>query len=173
MTGLIYTCMCQGVRWQAMSATDKAPFEAQAVADKLSFKKEMDAYEVKVQVVTGDERGRNKSSSSNSEMPAPRRRPNKVKKDPNAPKRAVTSYLFYSHDWREKTKEDCPDLSPQAVMKELGMLSQIGFYFFINIASGQATSSSFGTIQCPAVSLFCLSACLYCHAVAVHSLLAV
>jgi hypothetical protein len=33
----------------------------------------------------------------------------KSKKDPNAPKRALSAYMFFSQDWRERIKTENPD----------------------------------------------------------------
>lgn len=33
----------------------------------------------------------------------------KPKKDPNAPKRALSAYMFFSQDWRERIKTENPD----------------------------------------------------------------
>ena len=33
----------------------------------------------------------------------------KAKKDPNAPKRALSAYMFFSQDWRERIKAENPD----------------------------------------------------------------
>lgn len=33
----------------------------------------------------------------------------KGKKDPNAPKRALSAYMFFSQDWRERVKAENPD----------------------------------------------------------------
>ena len=30
-------------------------------------------------------------------------------KDPNAPKRALSAYMFFSQDWRERVKAENPD----------------------------------------------------------------
>jgi hypothetical protein len=36
-------------------------------------------------------------------------RPTKAKKDKNAPKRALSAYMFFSQDWRERIKTENPD----------------------------------------------------------------
>lgn len=33
----------------------------------------------------------------------------KTKKDPAAPKRPLSAYMFFSQDWRERVKEENPD----------------------------------------------------------------
>ena len=54
---------------------------------------------------------------------APRKAP--AKKDKNAPKRALSAYMFFSQDWRERVKAENPDAS-------FGMLlhiSVLGLWF--------------------------------------------
>ncbi|KAG7087631.1 Non-histone chromosomal protein 6 [Marasmius oreades] len=46
--------------------------------------------------------------------------PRKTKKDPNAPKRALSAYMFFSQDWRERIKTENPDASFGEVGKLLG-----------------------------------------------------
>ncbi|KDQ54550.1 hypothetical protein JAAARDRAFT_49184 [Jaapia argillacea MUCL 33604] len=44
----------------------------------------------------------------------------KAKKDPNAPKRALSAYMFFSSDWRERIKAENPDAGFGEVGKLLG-----------------------------------------------------
>ncbi|EPQ55738.1 HMG-box [Gloeophyllum trabeum ATCC 11539] len=44
----------------------------------------------------------------------------KAKKDPNAPKRALSAYMFFSQDWRERIKAENPDAGFGEVGKLLG-----------------------------------------------------
>jgi HMG (high mobility group) box len=44
----------------------------------------------------------------------------KVKKDPNAPKRAMTSFFFFSNEVRSKIKQENPDLSFGELGKKIG-----------------------------------------------------
>ncbi|KAF4611866.1 hypothetical protein D9613_003965 [Agrocybe pediades] len=44
----------------------------------------------------------------------------KSKKDPNAPKRALSAYMFFSQDWRERIKAENPDAGFGEVGKLLG-----------------------------------------------------
>ncbi|KJA22161.1 hypothetical protein HYPSUDRAFT_41316 [Hypholoma sublateritium FD-334 SS-4] len=44
----------------------------------------------------------------------------KPKKDPNAPKRALSAYMFFSQDWRERIKTENPDAGFGEVGKLLG-----------------------------------------------------
>jgi len=47
-------------------------------------------------------------------------RSTKSKKDPNAPKRALSAYMFFSQDWRERIKTENPDAGFGEVGKLLG-----------------------------------------------------
>jgi len=49
-----------------------------------------------------------------------RARTEKKKKDPNAPKRGLSAYMFFANDQREKVREDNPGIAFGAVGKELG-----------------------------------------------------
>jgi len=44
----------------------------------------------------------------------------KTKKDKNAPKRALSAYMFFSQDWRERIKSENPDAGFGEVGKLLG-----------------------------------------------------
>ncbi|KAJ7830502.1 high mobility group box domain-containing protein [Mycena olivaceomarginata] len=44
----------------------------------------------------------------------------KKEKDPNAPKRALSAYMFFSSNWRERIKNENPDASFGEVGKLLG-----------------------------------------------------
>lgn len=46
----------------------------------------------------------------------------KVVKDPNAPKKASSSYLFFNAENRDKVKKQNPDIKPKDIMKELGKM---------------------------------------------------
>jgi hypothetical protein len=51
---------------------------------------------------------------------APKDSSQKKLKDPNAPKRGKSSYIFYCIDNREKVKEANPDMSAKEIIRELG-----------------------------------------------------
>ncbi|KAF9558522.1 hypothetical protein CPC08DRAFT_819299 [Agrocybe pediades] len=58
---------------------------------------------------------RNRKAAEKAEKPA-----RKSKKDPNAPKRALSAYMFFSQDWRERIKAENPDAGFGEVGKLLG-----------------------------------------------------
>jgi len=49
-----------------------------------------------------------------------RAHPEKKKKDPNAPKRGLSAYMFFANDQRESVRNDFPGIAFGAVGKELG-----------------------------------------------------
>ena len=54
-------------------------------------------------------------------MPKTAKSPKKgAKKDPNAPKRALSAFMLFSQDKRQKVKEDNPDAS-------------FGIYFYLSL----------------------------------------
>lgn len=83
-----------GERWKALSSEDKEKFEEMAANDKKRYEKEMESYTPPAG-----------SKDSGSKKKA------KVKKDPNAPKKASTSFLIFSSEMRPKLKAENPDMS--------------------------------------------------------------
>ncbi|KAJ6526594.1 high mobility group box domain-containing protein [Mycena vulgaris] len=58
-----------------------------------------------------------RKAAEKAEKPA---RGGKAKKDPNAPKRALSAYMFFSQDWRERIKAENPEAGFGEVGKLLG-----------------------------------------------------
>lgn len=46
----------------------------------------------------------------------------KKRRDPNKPKRPLSSFLYFCNDYRDTVRSDNPDLQMGGVMKELGKL---------------------------------------------------
>ena len=46
----------------------------------------------------------------------------KKRRDPNKPKRPLSSFLYFCNDYRDKVRTENPDLKMGGVMKELGKL---------------------------------------------------
>ncbi|WP_328957995.1 hypothetical protein [Kitasatospora purpeofusca] len=63
----------------------------------------------------------------------------KRKKDPNAPKRALTAYMFYGQEHRERVKQDNPAASVFEIAKILGSeweaLSDAGRVRYLEMAA--------------------------------------
>ncbi len=52
-----------------------------------------------------------KVSKRSAKAEEPKKRKRKAKKDPNAPKNAMSAYLMFCEEWREKVKAQNPDAS--------------------------------------------------------------
>ena len=46
----------------------------------------------------------------------------KKRKDPNLPKRPLSSFLYFCNEYRDKVRTESPDLQMGGVMKELGKI---------------------------------------------------
>ncbi|KAL5520385.1 NHP6 [Sanghuangporus baumii] len=60
------------------------------------------------------------TKKSTRKAPADKPARGKGKKDANAPKRALSAYMFFSQDWRERIKAENPDAGFGEVGKLLG-----------------------------------------------------
>ena len=58
--------------------------------------------------------------AATKEKPVKAEKAKRAKKDPNAPKRALSAYMFFSQDWRERIKTENPDAGFGEVGKLLG-----------------------------------------------------
>ncbi|XP_067944798.1 high mobility group protein B2-like isoform X3 [Watersipora subatra] len=86
-------------RWRSMSDKEKKRFEDIAAKDKARYQREMAGY-VPPAGDTGNKR--------------------KAKKDPNAPKRALSAFFFFCGEFRGQVKEKNPDFTVGDIAKELG-----------------------------------------------------
>eukprot|EP01135_Chromosphaera_perkinsii_P007243 Nk52_evm51s745 gene=Nk52_evmTU51s745 len=77
-----------GKLWGELSDRDKAKFNRLAEADKIRYRREMDTY-----VPPPPVRGKGK----------------RAKKDPNAPKRACSAFMFFANDIRPALRLQYPD----------------------------------------------------------------
>jgi hypothetical protein len=102
-----------GAEWKALTADEKAPFIAMNEKDKLRYAKEKASYKPPKRSASSSE------SSDDSDAPK-KKRAKKAEKDPNAPKKALNSYMFFANDNREKVKAENPKLKATEVMSELG-----------------------------------------------------
>jgi len=84
-------------RWKVMSDKEKQRFHNLAEKDKARFNKEMSTY-----------------------VPPKGTKKGKKKKDPNAPKRALSAFFWFCADERPKAREVRPDASVGDIAKELG-----------------------------------------------------
>ena len=91
-----------GERWKNLSSDEKQKYEDMAAEDKKRYKKEMASY-------TPPEGSEGKTKK-------------KAKKDPNAPKKAATSFFIFSSEMRPKLKAENPDIKFGELGKKLGEL---------------------------------------------------
>jgi len=84
-------------KWKGMNGKEKKRFEDMAEKDKRRFEDEMANYSPPK---GGDKRKR--------------------KKDPNAPKRALSAFFFFNKEERENVKRDFPSYGVGDIAKELG-----------------------------------------------------
>jgi ABC-type transporter MlaC component len=91
-----------GAEWKEMSAEQKAKYEAMAKDDKQRYAKAMEDYSPPDDGKKGGAKGKKK------------------KKDPNAPKRGMTAFMYFSNEMRPKVKAENPDLSFGDMGKKLG-----------------------------------------------------
>ncbi|KAJ5382793.1 High mobility group superfamily [Penicillium robsamsonii] len=61
-----------------------------------------------------------KEATTKSTRKAPEKRVQRRKKDPNAPKRGLSAYMFFANDNRDKVREENPGISFGQVGKQLG-----------------------------------------------------
>lgn len=95
-----------GERWKALSASEKEKYEKMASKDKERYKSEMENY-TPPEGDGADGGGKKKKKKA---------------KDPNAPKKAATSFFIFSNEMRPKLKAENPDLKFGEVGKKLGEL---------------------------------------------------
>lgn len=88
-----------GAMWKKISDKEKQRFQAMAEEDKVRFETESKSYE----------------PTETDDKPA-----GKKKKDPSAPKKPRSAYIFFCEDMRETVKKENPDLSGKDILRELG-----------------------------------------------------
>jgi len=91
-----------GQEWKSASAEEKAKIDKIVAEDKKRYAKEMKDYVPPAG--SGGKGGKSK----------------KAKKDPNAPKRGMSSFMYFSNEMRPKLKEEDPSLSFGEMGKKLG-----------------------------------------------------
>jgi hypothetical protein len=93
-----------GQRWGALSASDRRPYAALADQDKERYFEEKRLYVPDPKYLMQDQK------------------PGKKIKDPNAPKRAMSGFMFFSNHMRPKLKARHPSLSFIDMGHEIGKL---------------------------------------------------
>jgi len=96
-----------GKLWKELTDDEKKPYADKAAEDKKRYTTAMESY-------TPPE----ESSSSSDEGPKKKKR-KKAKKDPNAPKRSLSSFMIFSNEKRAAVREANPTLSVTETSKKL------------------------------------------------------
>lgn len=91
-----------GQKYKELTDDEKAKYDEMAAADKTRYEEEMETYEKPED--SGDD-------NEDESVASGKKKKKKAKKDPNAPKNALTAFMFFNKDMRHKLKEDNPDLS--------------------------------------------------------------
>ena len=94
-----------GARWQNLAASEKKIYEDKAAEDKIRAKNAKKAY-----VAEHGEPSTIAAGSKNT----------KAAKDPNAPKKAKSSFIIFSTEMRPTVKDEMPEASMGEISKVLG-----------------------------------------------------
>eukprot|EP00127_Corallochytrium_limacisporum_P004249 Clim_evm194s157 gene=Clim_evmTU194s157 len=86
-----------GQRWKALPQKDRVKYEKMAAADKERYQQEKAHY-----------------------VPPPNLKKGKRKKDPNAPKRAMSAFMYYANDVRAVLRQKHPDLKITQIAQMIG-----------------------------------------------------
>jgi hypothetical protein len=109
-----------GATWKELSDEDKKPYTKKASKDKKRFDKEMKVYirpkdEDLLEQKVNQKKSRKSSGGSDEKS-------KRKKKDKDAPKGAISSYLYFAMEKRSEVKESNPDMTGSEVSKELGRM---------------------------------------------------
>jgi len=95
-----------GEIWQSFGPEEKKKYEDMAAKDSERYQKQIENYHP-------PETG----SSSDEDKPSKKKR--KKNKDPNRPKRSLSSFMFFANENRKSVKEKFPDLKMTEIGKKL------------------------------------------------------
>ncbi|KAK8803596.1 hypothetical protein WA158_001290 [Blastocystis sp. Blastoise] len=91
-------------KWKALSEEEKEPYNKKASEDKDRYSREMDAYDGPMQIPINNKKNRKNS------------------KHPDAPKRAMSPFLFFSKERRPQLKEQHADMKITEISTILGRM---------------------------------------------------
>jgi len=102
--------------WKALEPDEKKPFEDENLKDKKRYEEEMKNY-------TKPESGSDESDADSEDDDKKKKKPQKkkAKKDPNAPKKGLNAYMYFTKENRDKVKAEKTGLKPSEISKELGI----------------------------------------------------
>jgi len=93
--------------WKKVSNSDKEQYEAQAAEAKINYQKELAKWQADHPAVSESE----SEDSDDHHKSGRKKKKRKQERDPNAPKRPLTSYFSFVADIRDDLKKENPDLS--------------------------------------------------------------
>ena len=93
------------------TAEDKKPFEEEAKKLSAQYKEDKAKYD--------EENPKQKKRKGDGESSKGSK---KAKKDPNAPKAALSAYMLWTASERDNVKKENPDMKPTEIMSKLGSL---------------------------------------------------
>jgi len=94
--------------WEGITPEEKEKWEKEAAEDKARYEREMAEY---TPPIGFDEKGRNVQAKKTKR---------KKRRDPAAPKRGLTAYVWFGHEERPKIQQEFPNISFQEVGRKLG-----------------------------------------------------
>jgi HMG (high mobility group) box len=97
-----------GAEWKKLSSEDRVKYEKMAATDKARYESEMKDYV--------PPKG-SKDDTKNNKTKKP-----KAKKDPNAPKKPLTSFMLFSNEVRSRIQKQNPSMTFGELGKKIGEL---------------------------------------------------
>jgi len=102
--------------WKALEPDEKKQYEDDNLKDKKRYEEEMKNYK-KPESESEESDGDSEEDEKKKKKP-PKKKAKVV--DPNAPKKNLNAYMYYTKENRDKVKAEKTDLKPSDVSKELG-----------------------------------------------------
>ena len=97
-----------GAEWKKLSSDDRVKYEKMAATDKARYESEMKDY-------VPPKGSKEEAKSSKAKKP-------KAKKDPNAPKKPLTSFMLFSNEVRSRIQKENPSMTFGELGKKIGEL---------------------------------------------------
>eukprot|EP01117_Protostelium_nocturnum_P011167 TRINITY_DN4056_c0_g1_i1.p1 TRINITY_DN4056_c0_g1~~TRINITY_DN4056_c0_g1_i1.p1 ORF type:complete len:207 (+),score=87.30 TRINITY_DN4056_c0_g1_i1:111-731(+) len=101
-----------GEMWKELTPEEKKKYEDLSSKDSERYQEAMKGYT----------KPESDSDSSDDDSSKKKRKKNKEKKDPNRPKRAMSSFMFFANEKRAEVKAKYPDLKVTEIGKKLAEL---------------------------------------------------
>jgi len=108
-----------GQKYKELTAEGKEVYDKQAAADKQRYEKEMENY-TPPDADSDDDDDDVSSKASGKKTAGKKPAKKKAKKDPNAPKKGLSTYMLFCKEMRSKLKEESPELTFGELGKLLG-----------------------------------------------------